>query len=448
MRRVTVFGAGKSGTAAANFLAARGIDVRLTDSRAEAEIPLAASVDSRVERVFAGHPASLIEDIDTIVLSPGVPMTMPLLAEAASRGIPIISEIELAFRHLKGRVIAVTGSNGKSTTTALIGEVLSEGGLDPVVAGNIGEPLVGVISEEWRTYVIELSSFQLETVSSFHANVAVLLNITPDHLDRYDSMESYAAAKNRVFRNQTPDDFAIVNADDHRTSAPSTKAKTWRFSSTGPLAPGAYFDGSNLRLTVNGNEPAIARDVLSLSGMANVENALAAWLAARASGVDDDSVRRGFASFRGLPHRMVPVAEVNGVRYINDSKGTNVDATLKSLEGLDDHSTILIVGGKDKAGEFERMRDLAARKTRAVITIGSAAERIASALSGAAEVVSGNEMSNALRLARDIAMRGNVVLLSPACASFDQYANFEERGRHFETLVAQMKKEFEKGGTA
>jgi len=439
MRRVTVFGAGKSGTAAANFLAARDIDVRITDAKSEAEIPLAHTLDSRVARSFGSHPSSLIDGADTIVLSPGIPMTVPILAEAASRGIPIISEIELAFRHLKGRVIAITGSNGKSTTTALIGEILREGNLDPIIAGNIGEPLVGVISEEWRSYVIELSSFQLETVSSFHANVAVLLNITPDHLDRYGSMDEYAAAKNRVFRNQTAEDFAIVNADDHRTSAPSTAAKTWRFSSSGPLAPGAYFDGKDLRLTVNGDALAIGRNELSLGGMANVENALAAWLAARACGVDDGAVRRAFGSFRGLPHRMVPVAEVDGVRYINDSKGTNVDATLKSLEGLDDHSTLLILGGKDKAGEFERMRDLVSRKTRAVITIGSAAERIATALSGAAEVVSGNEMANALRLASEIAIRGNVVLLSPACASFDQYSNFEERGRHFESVVMQMK---------
>lgn len=438
MRRVTVFGAGKSGTAAANFLAAREVEVSITDSKPEEEIPLASTLDSRVKRAFGGHPDSLLEGVDAIVLSPGIPLTIPPLVEAASRGIPILSEIELAFRHLKGRVIAITGSNGKSTTTALIGEILEKEGLEPIVAGNIGEALIGVISDDWRAYVIELSSFQLETVKTFHANVAVLLNITPDHLDRYESMEEYTAAKNRIFLNQTPDDVAIVNADDHRTSAPPTRAKTWRFSSVSPVAPGAYFDGKSLRMTVNGAEPQIDREELTLTGMANVENALAAWLAARAFGVSDDSVRRAFRSFRGLPHRMVPVAEIDGVRYINDSKGTNVDATLKSLEGLDDGSTILLLGGKDKGGEFERMRDLVKQKTRAVITIGAASEKIAKALEGATEIIPGGEMANAVRVAREIASTGNVVLLSPACASFDQYSNFEERGRHFERLVTAM----------
>jgi UDP-N-acetylmuramoylalanine--D-glutamate ligase len=438
MRRVTVFGAGRSGVAAANFLVRRDVGVQITDAKPEPELPLAANLDPRVSRQFGSHPESLLEQIDAIVLSPGIPKSIPILRAAADRGIPILSEIELAFRHLKGRVVAITGSNGKSTTTALIGAILDEARIDNVVAGNIGEPLIAHVSDEWKTYVIELSSFQLETVDRFRANVALLLNITPDHLDRYASMDEYAAAKKRIFRNQTEEDVAIVNADDERTAVPPTAAKTWRFSSSGPIAPGAFFDGERLHLTVNGAEAPIERSGLALAGLANVENALAAWLAAKACGAPGDAVRRAFARFRGLPHRMVVVRELDGVRWINDSKGTNVDATLKSLEGLPDGSVILILGGKDKGDDFSRMRNLVTKKARLVITIGAAAEKVGEGLRGAAEILEGREMERATRLAHEEAREGDTILLSPACASFDQYGNFEERGRHFESLVASL----------
>lgn len=434
---ILVVGAGKSGVASANFLAARGERVRLTDASAEPSLPMPLA--ENVERAFGRDDVSLLDGVMSIVVSPGVPLTIPLLQHAASRSIPIIGEIELASRYLHGTVIALTGSNGKSTTTALIGEILRVAGRQPIVAGNIGEPLIGVLDPEHpRTYVLELSSFQLETVHAFRANVALLLNVTPDHMDRYATFDDYAAAKDRVFRNQQPGDTAIVNVTVRPATHRDERVRFWRFSSTQRVEHGAWVDGDELVMSVGGDERRIPRASLKLQGQANAENALAAWLAARAVGVDDMDVQIAFGTFSGLPHRMVLVRELDGVQWINDSKGTNVDATLKSLEGFDGSSVILILGGKDKAGEFERMRDLVTTKARTVLTIGKAADRIAEALQGTTEIVAAETMNNAVRWAREHAKPGDTVLLSPACASFDQYRNFEHRGEHFEELVSAL----------
>ncbi|HJT17815.1 MAG TPA: UDP-N-acetylmuramoyl-L-alanine--D-glutamate ligase, partial [Thermoanaerobaculia bacterium] len=289
------------------------------------------------------------------------------------------------------------------------------------------------------TYVLELSSFQLESVDTFHAHVALLLNITPDHMDRYPNFDAYAAAKYRIFRNQVAGDTAIVNAVERRhADRGKTAARVWKFSASQRVGDGAYLDGDQLVMCVGGEERRIPRSALRLEGTANVENALAAWLAARAAVVDDVSVQIAFGAFAGLPHRMVLVREIHGVRYVNDSKGTNVDATLKSLEGFPPHSVLLILGGKDKAGEFERMRQLVKEKTRFVITIGKAADRISSALEGSATIVPLKDMQHAIDWASKNAKSGDTVLLSPACASFDQYRNFERRGEHFEELVRNL----------
>lgn len=437
MSKVLVIGAAKSGVASANFLAARGTSVVLADGNADPSLPY--ELDARVERAFGRDDEALLDGVDEIVLSPGVPMTIPLLQHAADRRIRVIGEIELAYRQLEGTVIAITGSNGKSTTTALIGEILKIAGRDPIVAGNIGEPLIAALDPERpRTYVLELSSFQLEAVDTFHANIALLLNITPDHMDRYPHFDAYAAAKYRIFRNQESGDTAIVNANERRESPRDSRVRQWRFSATRHASPGAFLDGTDLVLEVNGEERRIPRASLRLQGQANVENALAAWLAARAAGVSDMDVQIAFGTFAGLPHRMVLVRELDGVRWINDSKGTNVDATLASLEGFDSSSVILILGGKDKAGEFERMRDLVSAKARTVLTIGKAAERIAGALQGTSEIVPAGDMQHAIDWARTNARSGDTVLLSPACASFDQYRNFEHRGDHFEELVRSL----------
>jgi UDP-N-acetylmuramoylalanine--D-glutamate ligase len=434
--KTLVIGAGKSGVAAANFFAARGEEVLLTDSNAEPNLPY--PLHHAVGRAFGKQDASLLDGTSTIVLSPGVPRTIPLLQQASVLPIPVIGEIELAYRFIPrgSTIVAVTGSNGKSTTTALIGEILKVDGRQPIVAGNIGQPLIAALdTERPRTYVLELSSFQLESVDAFRADVALLLNITPDHMDRYATFDAYAAAKYRIFRNQRPHDVAIVNASARRGAARDAKARSWRFSAATTIEEGAFLDGGDLVLSLDGQERRIPRTSLKLEGTANVENALAAWLAARAIGVDDVSVQIAFGSFAGLPHRMVLVRELDGVRWINDSKGTNVDATLKSLESFPSSSVWLILGGKDKAGEFERMRRLVGEKTRAVLTIGAAADRIASAFEGAATIVPSNVMQHAVAYARAHAKTGEVVLLSPACASFDQYRNFEHRGEHFEELV-------------
>ena len=438
MSKYLVVGAGKSGVASANFLAARGEDVSITDSKTHPELP--QPLDDRVVRFFGHGEESALAGVKTIVLSPGVPLDIPLLQRAAALGIPIIAEVELAFRYLKGMVIGITGSNGKSTTTALIGEILKIAGWQPIVAGNIGEPLISALDlEKTRTYVVELSSFQLETIDTFRPQVALLLNITPDHMDRYANFDMYAAAKYRIFKNQQKGDTSIVNAVERRElQREATRGRLWRFSASKPVEEGAYLDGADMVLTIGGESRRIPRSVLKLQGLANVENALAAWLAARAIGIDDMSVQIAFGSFAGLPHRMVLVREVGGVSYVNDSKGTNVDATLKSLEGFDPASVVLILGGKDKAGEFERMRDLVREKARVVLTIGAAAERIGSALKDSVEVVPMETRDRAVEWAAKHAREGETVLLSPACASFDQFRNFEHRGQHFEELVRAL----------
>jgi UDP-N-acetylmuramoylalanine--D-glutamate ligase len=439
LNNILVIGAGKSGVAAANFLARRGLEVILIDDKADAESHLPQPLDGGVRRRFGTYGHDVLDGVDTVILSPGVPPSLAIVQEAQIRPIPVISEIELAYRYLNGTIIAITGSNGKSTTTALIGEILRVAGRQPIVAGNIGEPLISALDlHRPRTYVVELSSFQLEAISEFHANIALLLNVTPDHMDRYATFDDYAAAKYRVFRNQKPADVAILNASERRSVSRSSVGRVWRFSSQEPVDQGAFLEGDQLVMRLDGQQRRIPRASLRIEGTANVENALAAWLAARAAGVDDVAVQIAFGSFNGLAHRMVLVRELDGVRYVNDSKGTNVDATLKSLEGLEDGRVILILGGKDKAGEFERMRRLVHQKVRAVLTVGAAAERIGSALTGSAEIVQAHDMAQAIAWAHGNARSGETVLLSPACASFDQYRNFEHRGDHFEELVRSL----------
>ncbi|HEY2798202.1 MAG TPA: UDP-N-acetylmuramoyl-L-alanine--D-glutamate ligase [Thermoanaerobaculia bacterium] len=448
-RRVAVLGFARSGRALAEALLARGVSVSVGDSRGEDAFADAASFRERGARLFFGGPTSIdgfLDGADWLAISPGVPLTSPAVQAARAAGIPVLAELEVAWRIAeaqsagKNRWIAVTGTNGKSTTTSWIADVLKRAGRPVALAGNIGSPLSGFLSENApRDFVCEVSSFQAETLDGFRPDVAVLTNITPDHLDRYAGMREYAAAKARLFARQRPADFAVVNADDSESLAVSLGGAARRvlFSRRGrPETGGAWLQDGELCADVSGRSRRVLPAArLSLPGAHNVENALAALAAAECLGVGEAPIVASLTGFAGLPHRSQLAAESGGVRWIDDSKGTNVDATAKSLEGFAPGSVLLILGGRDKHGDFAALGPLVARNVRAVLTVGEAAPLIERALAGSAAIVRCDTMDRAVAAAAELARRGDTVLLSPACASFDQYRNFEERGDHFASLA-------------
>ena len=444
-RRVAVLGFARSGRALADALLSRGVSVTVGDSRPEGEFDGIDALRNRGARFFfGGPPAEFLEGADWLAVSPGVPLTSPTVQAAKALRIPVLAEIEIAWRIAEAEVggenrwIAVTGTNGKSTTTSWIAEILRRAGRPVALAGNIGAPLSGFLSETTpRDFVCEVSSFQLEAIDRFRPHVAVLTNITPDHLDRYSVLSEYAAAKARVFARQTPGDTAILNADDPESLAIATPSRRTLFSRRGkPASGGAWLADGQLFSDISGRARSVLPAArLSLPGAHNVENALAALAAAECLGAPEAAITAALTQFEGLPHRSELVAESRGVRWVDDSKGTNVDATAKSLEGFAPGSVVLILGGRDKHGDFTALRELVARNTRAVLTIGEAAAAIESALSGAASLERCGTMDRAVARAAELARPGDTVLLSPACASFDQYGNFEERGRHFAALA-------------
>jgi UDP-N-acetylmuramoylalanine--D-glutamate ligase len=448
-RRVAVLGFARSGRALADALLARGVSVSVGDSRAEEAFADAPSFRARGARLFfGGPPAGFLEGADWLAISPGVPLTAPPVQAARAAGIPVLAELEVAWRIAeaqapapgKNRWVAVTGTNGKSTTTSWIADILKRAGRPVALAGNIGSPLSGFLSESApRDFVCEVSSFQAETLDRFRPDVAVLTNITPDHLDRYAGMREYAAAKSRLFAKQSPADFAVVNADDPESLVVTLEGAARRvlFSRRGrPEAGGAWVQDGELCSDLSGRSRRVLPAArLSLPGAHNVENALAALAAAECLGVGEAPIVASLTEFAGLPHRSQLVAESLGVRWIDDSKGTNVDATLKSLEGFAPGSVLLILGGRDKHGDFAALAPLVARNVRAVLTVGEAAPLIERALAGSAAIVRCETMERAVAAAAELARRGDTVLLSPACASFDQYRNFEERGDHFASLA-------------
>jgi UDP-N-acetylmuramoylalanine--D-glutamate ligase len=446
-KKVLVVGLGKSGLAAALFLRRRGAQVTVSDVRsAEAlakEIP--ALLDEGIMVEAGGHGLLTFRRQDLIVVSPGVPLDTPALAQVRSFGIPVIGELELAARFMKGRVLAITGSNGKTTTTALAGGVLKAGGLPTLVGGNIGVPVVSLIEEStaetWS--VLEVSSFQLETTEEFHPQIAVILNITPDHLDRHGTFENYALAKERIFARQDAQDAVVLNADNPRTAeaVPRARARVYWFSGRHEVQRGAWVrDG---RVVYRADEGAAVEDVMPLEGIHlkgahNVENVLAAACAARLAGVSADVVRRAIESFEAVEHRLEFVAAVNGVQFYNDSKATNVDATAKAVEAFAG-GIHLILGGKDKGSDYTTLNDLLRKRVRAVYTIGSAAAKIESQLRGVVSIRSCETLEAAVREAANAARPGEVVLLAPACSSFDQFENYEHRGRVFKELVSERR---------
>ncbi len=446
-KRVLVVGLGKSGLAAALFLRRRGAQVTVSDVRsAEAlakEIP--ALLDEGIMVETGGHGLLTFRRQDLIVVSPGVPLNTPELAQVKSFGMPVIGELELAARFIQGKILAITGSNGKTTTTAIAGAMLSGAGLPTLVGGNIGVPVVSLIEEStpetWS--VLEVSSFQLETTVEFHPHIAVILNITPDHLDRHGTFENYAMAKERIFAAQEAHDFVVLNADNARAAeaAARSAARVYWFSMEHGVAQGAWAeDGYVVYRAAKG---AAVESVMPLSGIPlkgehNVENVLAAVCAARLAGVAPAAIRRAVEGFQAVEHRLEYVATVNGVEYYNDSKATNVDATLKAVAAFAS-GIHLILGGKDKGSDYALLAELLRERARAVYTIGSAAAKIESQLRGVVSIHSCETLQAAVNAAACAARPGEIVLLAPACSSFDQFENYEHRGRVFKELVSERR---------
>ena len=446
-KKVLVVGLGKSGLAAALFLRRRGAQVTVSDVRsAEAlakEIP--ALIEAGIMVETGGHGLLTFRRQDLIVVSPGVPLDTPELAQVRSFGLPVIGELELAARFLKGKTVAITGSNGKTTTTALLGEILKKAGLPTLVGGNIGVPVVGLIDqstdETWS--VLEVSSFQLESTEQFHPSIAVILNITPDHLDRHGSFENYALAKERIFAAQSELDFVVLNADNARAAEAASRsaAKVYWFSVEHPVAQGAWLEEGFV--VYRAARDAATERVMPLSGIPlkgahNVENVLAAVAAARLAGAPADAIRGAIESFQAVEHRLEFVAAVNGVEFYNDSKATNVDATAKAIAAFQS-GIHLILGGKDKGSDYTQLAQLLRERVRAVYTIGSAAAKIESHLRGVVSIHSCETLDNAVSAAASAARPGEVVLLAPACSSFDQFENYEHRGRVFKKLVSERR---------
>lgn len=443
-KRVLVVGLGRSGVAAAFFLQDHGARVSVSDTKSEAQLQneISLLLDRGISIETGRHNERTFRDQDLIVVSPGVPSDQPQLQHARALGIPVIGEVELAFRFLQGKIIAITGSNGKTTTTTLVGEILSKSGRKTLVGGNIGTPVISLAGKSSPDHflVLEISSFQLETIQQFRPWIAAILNITPDHLDRHRTFQAYVDAKARIFENQTPDDFAVLNADDPTLGGLKDKMKAalcW-FSRKQPVENGAYLERDQIVFRASGRvSPILPLTDIQLKGAHNLENVLAAVTVTMLAGCEPGQVRRAVAEFGGVEHRLEPVATIHGVAYYNDSKATNVDATIKALESFPGNIHI-ILGGKDKGSDYTVLVPLLRERAKGVYLIGAAAEKIASQIQGATRIIHSGTIDRAVRQASDAAISGDIVLLAPACASFDQFENYEQRGRTFKELVQAL----------
>ena len=447
-RKVLVIGAARSGIACARFLARRGAVVALNDRKPLTEWP-AEALALRSEGVgcMAGDaPSWLLDQTELVVVSPGVPTQSIPIRYAERAGVEVVGEIELAFRFLRGRIVAITGTNGKTTTTTLIGELLRDAGLSVQVGGNIGTPLISLVDsstdEGWT--VAEVSSFQLETIVGFHPGVALCLNVTPNHMDRYELLTDYAAAKHRIFRNQEPGDVAILNADDAIVSswAEGLRAHVVLFSVRRELAEGLFLRGGReiVSRTSEGERVLMLRDEMLLRGLHNVENVLAALAAGLSCGAAPASMRETVRGFRPVEHRLEEVASIEGVKFYNDSKATSVDATLKALEAFADDAgkVVLILGGRGKRAPYAPLAPLVRQRVRKLILIGEDAETIETELRDDAPSERADDMADAVRRAFAAATAGDTVLLAPACASFDMFSSFEHRGQVFKQAVSGL----------
>jgi UDP-N-acetylmuramoylalanine--D-glutamate ligase len=441
-RRVVVVGAARSGIAAAELLRRRGASVVLTESR-----PMFADAarlaGAGIELELGGHRDETLARAELIVASPGVPLDQPVFAEARRRGVEIIGELELASRWVSGQVIAITGTKGKSTTTILVGRMLSAAGRTAVVGGNIGVPLSAQVdaSTAATVHVVEASSFQLETTTTFRPWIALWLNFADDHLDRHPDIDSYAAAKARVFANQQPSDWAVVNADDPTVVAQSrgTRAQRVAFSPSGRVEDGFCIeDGRIVRRTHGDVEPLVPVSAVELTGRHLLGNVVAATAVASIAGVAPMAMVEGLRGFRGLEHVMEPAGEIAGVRFVNDSKATNVEAARRSIESFAG-GVVAIIGGRFKGGDLRQLREPLLARGRAVVAIGDAAPLVHEALDGAVPVVGAASMREAVMRGYTAAQPDGVVLLAPACASFDWFSDYAERGRVFKEEVERLR---------
>jgi UDP-N-acetylmuramoylalanine--D-glutamate ligase len=440
-KRVLVVGLGKSGVASSLFLQSRGARVTVSDEKSQDQLrnEIPALLDKGIVVETGKHGERTFRDQDLIVVSPGVPNNVPALLNARKQGTPIIGEIELAARYLQGRVIAITGSNGKTTTTTLTGEVIAAGGFQSLVGGNIGTPAITFVDQSSPStwVVLEISSFQLETVETFCPHIAAILNVTPDHLDRHGSMDAYIAAKARIFENQTSKGFGVLNMDDPTcvALAQSLKPQLYWFSRKVEVDRGAFVRNRKIIFTDAGGEREVMPvDEITLKGAHNLENVLAAVTMGSLAGVEPAKIRRAVKDFKAVEHRLEYTATIHGVQYFNDSKATNVDATIKALESFPGE-VHLILGGKDKGSDYSVLNELLRSRVKRVYTIGAAAQKIESQIAGATEITSAGTLDQAVRKASEFAQPGDIVLLAPACASFDQFQSYEHRGRAFKEAV-------------
>ena len=443
-KRVLVVGLGRSGVASALFLKAHGARVTVSDSKSQEQLreEIPALLDQGIAVETGGHGERTFQNQDLIVVSPGVPVDSPPLVQARALGETVIGEVELASEYLPGPLVAITGSNGKTTTTTLVGEILEKSGMETLVGGNIGTPAIALTAQATRdtAIVLEVSSFQLETIRSFRPKIAVVLNVTPDHLDRHRTFQAYADAKARIFENQQAGDFAVLNAEDPTCVDLSqrTRAEVFWFSRKREVEQGAFVEKGQIVFRREGVREIMPVAEVPLKGAHNLENVLAAICAAALMGCAAEKIRGAVCEFKAVEHRLEFVASIRGVDYYNDSKATNVDATIKALESFP-ANIHLILGGKDKGSDYTVLNDLLRKRVKAVYTIGAAAEKIQSHIQGATNIVPAGTMDSAVKQAANSAHPGDVILLAPACASFDQFKNYEHRGKVFKELVLALR---------
>lgn len=446
-KKLIILGGGESGVGAAILGKDKGFDVFLSDSGALAPKYAETLRSEGIPFEEGGHTESIVLSADEVVKSPGIPPTAPLVRKLVAQGTPIISEIEFAGRYTDAKMVCITGSNGKTTTTTLITHILTTGGIDASPAGNIGRSLAWQVAREpHAVYVVELSSFQLENMYDFKANIAVLMNITPDHLDRYDyEMQNYVNAKFRIMRNMTEQDVFIYWQDDpiitRQLEKVQTDATLMPFGETREEATAAYVDAENEMILNARNHPlAIPRADLALNGLHNLYNSMAAGLSAQLLDVKDEAIRRALENFEGVPHRLEYVATVNGVRWINDSKATNVNSTWYALESMpQERSTVLILGGKDKGNDYSEILPLVRQKVKAIVAMGLHNEKIIEFFKDEVPAIADTHtLDDAIKACRELSTAGDTVLLSPCCASFDLFTSYVDRGNRFKQCVTQL----------